>query len=150
MWVERSENLDEAGQLIRRALEMEPGNGAYVDSLGWLYFKQGKFEEALTELLRAAELLPEPDAVVFEHIGDAYDKLGRNAEAVLYWQKALQLNPESKTIGAKLDKSAENVAKQPQTSRRLAHKLQRTDLRNQPLFSRFAQELAHGGAPSSP
>ena len=45
-------------QLIRRALELDPGNGAYVDSLGWLYFKQGKFQEALTELLRAAELLP--------------------------------------------------------------------------------------------
>ena len=115
MWVERSENLDEAGQLIRRALEMEPTNGAYLDSLGWLYFRQGKFEEALTELLRAAELLPEPDAVVFEHIGDACDKLGRKAEAVLYWQKALQLNPQSKDVGAKLDKAAEKVAKQPQT-----------------------------------
>ena len=115
MWVERSENLDEAGQFIRRALEMEPTNGAYIDSLGWLYFKQGKFDEALTELLRAAELLPEPDAVVFEHIGDACDKLGRRAEAVLYWQKALQLNPQRKDVGAKLDKAAEKVAKQPQT-----------------------------------
>jgi Flp pilus assembly protein TadD len=83
--------------------------------LGWLYFKQGKFEEALTELLRAAELLPEPDPVVFEHIGDACDKLGREAEAVLYWQKALQLNPQDKDIGAKLDKASEKVARQPQT-----------------------------------
>ena len=115
MWVERSENLDEAGQFIRRALEMEPTNGAYIDSLGWLYFKQGKFSEALTELLRAAESLPEPDAVVFEHIGDACDKLGRRAEAVLYWQKALQLNPLSKEVSAKLDKASEKVAKQPQT-----------------------------------
>lgn len=114
MWVERSENLDEAGQLIRRALEMEPSNGAYIDSLGWLYFRQGKFNEALTELLRAAELLSEPDAVVFEHIGDTCDKLGKKAEAVLYWQKALQLNPESKQVAAKLDKTAENVANQPQ------------------------------------
>jgi tetratricopeptide (TPR) repeat protein len=113
MWVERSENLEEAGQLIRRALEMDPANGAYVDSLGWLFFKQGKYQEALTELLRAAELLPEPDSVVFEHIGDACDKLGRNAEAVLYWQKAHQLNPENKSLAAKLDKAAENVAKQP-------------------------------------
>ena len=114
MWIERSENLEEAGQLIHRALELEPANGAYIDSLGWLYFKQGKYNEALTELLRAAELLPEPDAVVFEHIGDACDKLGRKAEAVLYWQKALQLDPQSKDVGAKLDKAAEKVAKQPQ------------------------------------
>ena len=55
--VERSENLEEAGQFIRRALEMEPNNGAYIDSLGWLLNKQGKFEEALVELLRAAELI---------------------------------------------------------------------------------------------
>ncbi len=115
MWVERSENLEEAGQFIRRALELEPNNGAYIDSLGWLYFKQGKFEEALVELLRAAELIPEPDAVVFEHIGDTCDKLGRNAEAVLYWQKAFQIKPEDKDLGARLDKAAENVAKQPQT-----------------------------------
>ena len=115
MWVERSENLEEAGQFIRRALEMEPNNGAYIDSLGWLYFKQGKFEEALVELLRAAELIPEPDSVVFEHIGDTCDKLGRNAEAVLYWQKAFQINPEDKDLGARLDKAAENVARQPQT-----------------------------------
>jgi tetratricopeptide (TPR) repeat protein len=116
MWVERSENLEEAGQLIRRALEMDPANGAYVDSLGWLYFKQEKYQEALTELLRAAELLPEPDSVVFEHIGDACDKLGKRAEAVLYWQKALHLNPENKALAAKLDRAAESVAKQPRTT----------------------------------
>ena len=146
MWVERSENLEEAGQLIRRALEMDPQNGAYVDSLGWLYFKQGKFEEALTELLRAAELLAEPDPVVFEHIGDTFDKLGRNAEAVLYWQKALQLNPENKVLATKLDKSTENVAKQPRSQAPVTHKLQRIDRRNQPLFRRFAQETADGCA----
>lgn len=113
MWVERGENLEEAGQLIRRALEMEPGNGAYLDSLGWLYFKQGKFQEAFTELLRAAEALPEPDAVVFDHIGDAADKLGKKTEAVLYWQKALTLDPENKKLAEKLDKVAEKVVQQP-------------------------------------
>lgn len=116
MWVERNENLDEAEQLIRRATEMEPGNGAYIDSLGWLFFKKGRFEEALAELLKAAESLPEPDPVVFDHIGDTCAKLGRNAEAVLYWQKALQLDPEDKKITAKLDKAAEKVAQQPKGS----------------------------------
>jgi hypothetical protein len=53
--------------------------------------------------------------VVFEHIGDTFDKLGRNAEAVLYWQKALQLSPENKMLATKLDKSTENVAKQPRS-----------------------------------
>lgn len=114
MWVERNENLDEADQLIRRAIALEPGNGAYIDSLGWLLFKKGRYEEALQELLRAAEALPEPDAVVFEHIGDACEKLGRKAEAVLYWQKALQLDPENRELAAKLDRSAEKVAQKPE------------------------------------
>ena len=113
MWVDKNENLEEAGQLIRRALEMEPGTGAYLDSLGWLYFKQGKFQEAFTELLGAAEALSEPDAVVFEHIGDAAEKLGKRAEAVLYWQKALGLSVRNKKLAAKLERVAEKVVQQP-------------------------------------
>lgn len=113
MWAEKGEKLDEAEQLIRRALEMDPGNGAYLDSLGWLYYQQGKYQEALTELLRAAEALPEPDAVVFDHIGDAAAKLGKKTESVLYWQKALQIDPENKKLADKLDKVAEKVAQQP-------------------------------------
>jgi tetratricopeptide (TPR) repeat protein len=113
MWVERNENLDEAGRLIQRALELEPGTGAYLDSLGWLYYKQGKYAEALVELHRAAEALVEPDAVVYEHIGDACDKLGKKAEAVLYWQKALNLAPDSKTVAAKLDQATDKVAQKP-------------------------------------
>lgn len=114
MWVERNENLAEAEQLIGRALAMEPDNGAYIDSMGWLYFKQGKYKEALNELLRAAEALPEPDSTVYEHVGDAYEKLGKKAEAVLYWQKSLQLDPDSKDVAAKLDKNTEKVAGQTQ------------------------------------
>ena len=113
MWVERSENLEEAVNSSGALSSWIPAMAPTWTVWAGFTFKQGKFQEALTELLRAAELLPEPDAVVFEHIGDAYDKLGKNAEAVLYWQKALQLGPENKTIATKLDKSAENVAKQP-------------------------------------
>lgn len=113
MWVEKGVNLEEAGQLIRRALEMDPGNGAYIDSLGWLYYQQGKYQESFTELLRAAEALPEPDAVVFDHIGDAANKLGKKTEAILYWKKALALDPANKTLVDKLDSVTENVVQQP-------------------------------------
>jgi tetratricopeptide (TPR) repeat protein len=113
MWVDRNENLDEAEQFIRRALELDPTNGAYIDSLGWLYYRQGKFEDALATLLRAAEHLPEPDAVVLDHIGDAFEKLGRTAEAVLYWNKALALDPENAEIAAKADASTDQVVRQP-------------------------------------
>ena len=113
MWVERGENLSEAETYIRRAVEMDSANGAYIDSLGWLYYKQGRYDEALTQLLRAAELLEEPDSVVFGHIGDAYAQLGKTAEAILYWQKSLQLDPGNKEIIAKVDKASERLAQQP-------------------------------------
>lgn len=113
MWVDRNENLEEAGELIRRAVELDPTNGAYIDSLGWYFFRTGRYEDALATLLRAAEHLPEPDPVVFDHIADAYMKLGKTSEAVLYWKKALALDPESQTIAAKLDSATDAVAQTP-------------------------------------
>ena len=53
-------NLDEAGSMIKKALEIEPENGAFLDSLGWFYFKKGDFARALTELLHAADLIQSP------------------------------------------------------------------------------------------
>jgi len=114
MWAERDQNLAEAEALILAALKAEPENGAYLDSLGWVLHKQGRHEEALTELLRATALLAdEPDPVVFEHVGDVYDKLGKSSDAILYWQKALQLDPQSESLTAKLDARASRVAKTP-------------------------------------
>ncbi|MFZ4597022.1 MAG: tetratricopeptide repeat protein [Terrimicrobiaceae bacterium] len=114
MWADRNENLDEAEKLIRRALAFEPNNGAYLDSLGWVLFRKGRFEEALTELLRSTAALEQPDPVVLDHLGDTYEKLGRIAEAVLYWQKALQIDPANPSLTGKVDKNAARVARQPQ------------------------------------
>ena len=92
MWADINRNLDEAATLIIKANELEPDNAAYVDSLGWLYFRQGKFDEALTELLRAAELTKdEPDSTIFEHIGDAHQALGQADKAKAAWQRAHEL-----------------------------------------------------------
>lgn len=117
MWADRNENLEEAEQLIRRALSMDPNNGAYLDSLGWVFFRQGRYEEALRELLRASAALTEPDPVVYEHIGDTYEKLSRISEAVLYWQKAHQLDPENAALTAKLDAHASRVARKPESEK---------------------------------
>src|SRR5580700_4310503 len=92
MWVDRNLNLDEAGLMIKKALEIEPDNGAYLDSLGWFYFKKNDFSRALSELLHAADLINPPDPVVYEHIGDAYRSLSNNSQALSYWQKALTLD----------------------------------------------------------
>jgi len=96
MWVDRGENLEEAGEMIKKALEQEPDNGAYIDSLGWYYFKTGKFEDALRELNRAAELIKPEDPVIFEHIGDVYQAMGNLTEAVRSWEKSLTLDKNPK------------------------------------------------------
>lgn len=116
MWADRHENLDEAELLIHRAVKEEPENGAYLDSLGWVYFQKGLYTQALKALLRAAELLKMDDAVVFDHIGDTFEKLGRTAEAVTYWQKALQLDSGNSSLAAKLDAHSSTVAQKPTLS----------------------------------
>lgn len=95
MWIENDMNIDEAGELIKTAAELDPESGAIADSLGWLYFKKGKLEEARTELLRAEEMIETPDAVIYDHIGQVYFALGDRAKAVEYLEKAVGLEPEN-------------------------------------------------------
>ncbi|MDJ0721314.1 MAG: tetratricopeptide repeat protein [Desulfobacterales bacterium] len=86
-------NLDEAEALIRRALELRPDDGYITDSLGWVFYKKGNYEEALKWLLKASELVPD-DPVISEHVGDAYLKLGDKANALIYYLKSLSLRKE--------------------------------------------------------
>jgi len=95
-------NLDEAESLVRRALEILPGNGAVTDSLGWIFFQQKRYEEARAELERAVEILPH-DPVIREHLGDAYRALGEKELARKSYEEALHLSPESETLPAKLE-----------------------------------------------
>jgi tetratricopeptide (TPR) repeat protein len=113
MWVDRNENLEEAGQLIQRALSLAPNNGAYLDSLGWYYYRVGKFDKALIELLRAVENTEPADATVFDHLAETYAKLKNEQQAMNFWQKALSLDPGNDKITAKLN---ELKAKQPTTA----------------------------------
>ena len=116
MWVDRNLNLDEAGAMIRKALEIEPDNGAFLDSLGWFYFKKGDLARALTELLHAADLINPPDPVVYEHIGDTYRSLGNASQALSYWQKALTLDPQNQSIASKIDQAKAKMTSNPASS----------------------------------
>jgi tetratricopeptide (TPR) repeat protein len=116
MWADRNINLDEAGTLIKKALEMEPENGAYRDSLGWFYFKKGDFGHALTELMHAAEIITPADPVVFEHIGDTHRATGNIPQALAYWQKALNLDPQNQGIASKIEQSRAHVTSNPTNS----------------------------------
>ena len=81
MWADQNTHLDEAEDYIKRALAAEPENGAYLDSLGWLHYRQGKYEQALAELLSASVALKDGDPVVFEHIGDTHAAAEPDAES---------------------------------------------------------------------
>ncbi len=111
MWVEHSTHLDEAEQMIKLALQADPNNGAYIDTLGWLEFREGKFDQALSDLLRAAQKLTRDDPVVLEHIGDACAKLNKSAQALDAWQKALNLVPQNKKLADKIDNAKTKMSK---------------------------------------
>jgi tetratricopeptide (TPR) repeat protein len=85
---DRGVRLDESVRLITRALELDPDNHSYIDSLGWAHFKRGDLAQAETYLAKAAEGLPR-NSVVQDHYGDLLAKRGRLADAVAAWNKAL-------------------------------------------------------------
>jgi tetratricopeptide (TPR) repeat protein len=87
-YAEMGVRLDEAESLVRRALDIEPDDGFYVDSLGWVYYQRGDYRQALEHLERAVELAGE-DATVIEHLGDVYDRLGQSREALRVYRDAL-------------------------------------------------------------
>ena len=111
MWADHNMNLDEAEAMIKRALESEPNNASYLDSLGWVEFRKGKFDQALSDLLRAAKAVERDDPVVFEHIGDTYLKLNRTAEALEAWRKALALDPKNKKVADKIEGTKKTISK---------------------------------------
>ena len=111
MWADHNMHLDEAEEMIKRALEIEPNNGSYLDSLGWVEFRKGKFDQALADLLRATKNMDREDPIVFEHIGDTYLKLNRVPEALESWQKALALDPKNKSLLEKIDNTKMTISK---------------------------------------
>lgn len=94
-------DLDEAERLIREAVQADPDNGAYVDSLGWLYFRRGRFPEAREQLERAVELTG-GDAVVREHLGDCYEALKLLAQAREQYRQALVRDASNTRLRGKL------------------------------------------------
>src|SRR5690606_3282769 len=101
-WVDRGENLEEALQMIRKAVEMRPQDGYIVDSLGWAYYKLGRYNEAVVELEKAVKLRPE-DPTINDHLGDAYWQAGRGLEATFQWNHAIAGKPEAAEL-AKIEK----------------------------------------------
>lgn len=92
-WVDQGMHLDRAKGMIRKAVELRPGDGFIVDSLGWVLYRLGEYEDAVREMERAVELRPQ-DPVINDHLGDTYWKVGRTQEARFQWRRALSLKPD--------------------------------------------------------
>lgn len=89
MLADRNVRLDEALALIKKAVEIDPQNGAYLDSLGWAYYRLGKYDLA-EEKLRKAVSRSNNDATLHDHLGDVYLKTGKIRLAVAHWERALE------------------------------------------------------------
>lgn len=87
-WTDQGKNLDKALEMINKAARLQPGDGYIIDSLGWVYYKLERYQDAVNVLERAIELMPY-DATVNDHLGDAYWHVGREAEAKFQWKRAL-------------------------------------------------------------
>jgi tetratricopeptide (TPR) repeat protein len=115
------QRLDEAESLVQRALNEEPFNGGYLDSLGWIYYKQNKLTDAEAMLRKALEREGH-DATIHSHLGDVYSKLGRTEQAAAEWEKSLTEWRRAAPADVENDKIAEIEKKLGQTKHRVAQK----------------------------
>jgi tetratricopeptide (TPR) repeat protein len=100
MLADQNMQLDEALGYIKRAVDLDPANGAYLDSLGWAYFRLGKYDLAEENLLKASQKI-NTDPTVHDHLGDLYQKTGRLKLAAANWERAL--TEWNRTIAAEVD-----------------------------------------------
>ena len=111
MYVYRGKKLDKSIKLIKKAIEIEPENGYFVDSLGWGYYKNGMLEKAMFQLERAVELTKgeKDDPVIRDHLGDVYFQKKMYNKAIKQWKKAVELGAEDrKIIEEKIKNAGEN------------------------------------------
>ena len=100
---EKGDSLDHAERLLGKALAKEPLNGYFLDSLGWINFKKGRYREALDLFLKAADKVAS-DAAIWEHIGDTYIKLNQSAKARDAYQRSLAIDPGARRVDDKARK----------------------------------------------
>jgi tetratricopeptide (TPR) repeat protein len=96
-WAEMGIQLDEAESLVQRALKIEPNDGFYIDSLGWVYYQKGDYTKAVEQLERAVEITVD-DPTIIEHLGDAYEKAGKKDRALASYRDAIKKSKEDEQI----------------------------------------------------
>ncbi len=128
MLADQNTRLPEAQDYIKRAVDLEPGNYAFLDSLGWVYFRLNKLDDAEQQLSRSLQLSAEKDPTIHDHMGDVYFKQGKLKLAISQWQSSLKafnasapgdIEPDDiAKVQKKLDNARVKLAKEETPSKR--------------------------------
>jgi tetratricopeptide (TPR) repeat protein len=110
MYAQQGIHLDEAIRMVRKAIEIDPANGAYYDSLGWALYKKGMYTESLMALQKAQMYIK--DEILYDHMGDVYKAMKDYRQACQYWQKSLDLNPRQILVKRKIRDTEKWIASQ--------------------------------------
>ncbi len=108
-FADRGVRLEEARQMLEKAVALDPRNGAYLDSLGWVYFRLNDLEKARRFLTDASQRIPD-DASIQEHMGDLDARMGQKDQALIHWRKSLTLTPDEPE---KIEKKIREASSQP-------------------------------------
>lgn len=109
MWAEKGIHLDQALEYSRHSLDYDPDNGAFLDTLGWILYKQKQVAEALTCLQAAYYFIPD-DPTILEHLGDVWSALQDDSQALTWWERSYRINTNNKTLEEKLRKHGIDVS----------------------------------------
>jgi len=101
-YASRGMELERAKVLVRRALDIEPGNSAYLDTMGWVEYGLGDYHSAIRWLEKARRADPANTATL-EHLGDAHLKLGKRPKALRYYREALKIDPGNEELRRKIE-----------------------------------------------
>jgi tetratricopeptide (TPR) repeat protein len=100
---ERDEQLDRALVMAKIAIEIEPENASFLDTIGWVYFKLGKYKDA-EKFIKKSLAVNKESAVVLEHLGDIYKAMKEDKNALIYWKLALEKNPANNSLKQKIER----------------------------------------------
>ena len=98
---EAGDRLDEAMEMVTRALEQSPQSASYLDTKGWIYYVLGEYDSAKEYIEKALEIDPQ-NVTILDHLGDIFKELGDKSKARSFWRQALEYDPENITIREKL------------------------------------------------
>lgn len=109
LWAEQGKKLERALAMIQNAIAAEPDNAAYLDSLGWVFYRLGRYAEAVPPLEKAVAT-GEPEGVILDHLGDVYLALNQMDEALAVWRQAVAAF-DRETDAARIAATEEKIAK---------------------------------------